>query len=130
MEPVNENHEVFKSGVVEYRELLVFGTNMVECLRFGNKLGVHIYHDDPNMLHKVAARKFLTLVGEIETIKHGMAREMWCTVAEWSSSCMINLPDGVSISSAALSGGCDHEWELVQLFTSSYSKCTKCGEER
>jgi hypothetical protein len=28
------------------------------------------------------------------------------------------------------SQGCDHNWELKHMFTSSYEKCTKCGAER
>jgi hypothetical protein len=130
VDPVDENHEVYVSGQAAYTKMMVVGTYMVQWYRQGNKLGVRIYHDDPAMLEKVAAKKGLTLVGEIERQESGMVREMRCTVAQWSSSCVIRLPEGYSLQMTSVPQRCDHEWETVLLFSSFYQKCTKCGEEQ
>lgn len=126
METVNLH---YISGRVTQTGIIAMGTYLVEWYRQGDKLGVRMYHDDPDMLWKVSAKKHLTLVGEVEKQQHGMVREMRSTVSQWTSSGCITNPAMWITDPLPAFGGCNHEWQRIQLFTSSYNKCIKCGAE-
>lgn len=111
VDPVDENFETYMSEQTMYTEMIVVGLYTVQWYRQGNKLGVRMYHDDPAMLEKVAARKGLTLVGEIERQESGMVREMRCTVAQWSSSCVIETRQTYADYVNVLARAVSFRWE-------------------
>lgn len=121
---------------------LDIGSHKIMCKRTGSVLSCTTWHVDERILHKVANKLGVTLYTQpsFEIIKSVFdidksdksdmpMYEMSAEVLEWSTrvnNYTLKLPAGISIVGMK----CQHEWELVQLFTSSYSKCTKCGVEQ
>ena len=122
-----------------YVGVVTVGSYLVQYTREGSMLTCETYHDDPEILTKVAAELHVNLCSKIAyhklvhparpeynqrgyTTYHSSAG-----VREWAGSSNIMIYDSPV---GFTNNYCPHERELVQLFTSSYNKCTKCGAEQ
>jgi hypothetical protein len=123
-------------GHFEHMFCLDIGSYKVMCKRTGSVLSCTTWHVDKQILQKVADRLGVTLYTEpsfeVKDSQHKRVYEMAAEVLEWSARANITMPISFSgpIGFGLAGRQCHHEWENVQLFTSSYSKCTKCGVEQ
>lgn len=98
-----------------------------------SKLGLTI---DGTVTHVMRAEPIGFGIGELQKRYTASARiANWTQNAsiQWPTSTSqdirVQLPTGCRVGFGE-ANGCEHSWELRELFTSSYYECRKCGKER